>query len=68
MGSVSERVEVDSLQHLSRYCPLMPPSRSTITTTTFNPNGKTFSSTHSDHTVKIIDCHIGSCLKVLTGH
>ena len=66
--AVSERVEVDSLQHLlARYCPLMSPLRST-TATSFSPDGKTLASTHGDHTVKIIDCHIGSCLKVLTGH
>ncbi|RVW53719.1 hypothetical protein CK203_069009 [Vitis vinifera] len=72
------RVEADSLQHLSaRYCPLMPPPRSTIAAA-FSPDGKntcfhTASNctpilfhTHSgDHTVKIIDCHTGSCLKVL---
>ena len=23
---------------------------------------------HGDHTIKIIDCHTGSCLKVLTSH
>ncbi|CBI37214.3 unnamed protein product, partial [Vitis vinifera] len=61
-------VEADSLQHLSaRYCPLMPPPRSTIAAA-FSPDGKTLASTHGDHTVKIIDCHTGSCLKVLTGH
>ncbi|KAJ9682979.1 hypothetical protein PVL29_018818 [Vitis rotundifolia] len=48
---VSERVEADSLQHLSaRYCPLMPSPRST-TAAAFSPNGKTLASTHGDHTV-----------------
>ena len=45
----------------------MPPPRSTIATT-FSPDGKTLASTHGDNIVKIIDCHTGSCLKVLTGH
>ena len=39
------RVEADSLQHLSaRYCPLMPPPRSTIAAA-FSPDGKTLAST-----------------------
>ena len=68
MGLVSERVEANSLQHLSaRYFPLMPPPRFT-TATTFSPDRKTLASTHGDHTVKIIDCHTGSCLKLLTGY
>lgn len=56
------------MQHLSaKYCPLLPPPRSTIAAA-FSPDGKTLASTHGDHTVKIIDCQTGSCLKVLTGH
>ncbi|XAR62714.1 hypothetical protein NMG60_11017571 [Bertholletia excelsa] len=61
-------VEIESLQHLSaKYCPLMPPPRSTIAAA-FSPDGKTLASTHGDHTVKIIDCQTGRCLKVLSGH
>lgn len=61
-------VETESLHHLSaKYCPLLPPPRSTIAAA-FSPDGKTLASTHGDHTVKIIDCHTGSCLKVLSGH
>lgn len=61
-------VEAESLQHLSaKYCPLVPPPRSTIAAA-FSPDGKTLASTHGDHTVKIIDCQTGRCLKVLTGH
>ncbi|KAJ4950455.1 hypothetical protein NE237_027287 [Protea cynaroides] len=61
-------VEAESLQHLSaKYCPLVPPPRSTIAAA-FSPDGRTLASTHGDHTVKIIDCQTGSCLKVLTGH
>ncbi|GAB2266731.1 hypothetical protein Dimus_001723 [Dionaea muscipula] len=61
-------VEAESLQHLSaRYCPLFPPPRSTIAAA-FSPDGKTLASTHGDHTVKIIDCYTGNCLKVLSGH
>ncbi|XP_042518649.1 uncharacterized protein LOC122092396 isoform X2 [Macadamia integrifolia] len=61
-------VEAESLRHLSaKYCPLVPPPRSTIASA-FSPDGRTLASTHGDHTVKIIDCQTGSCLKVLTGH
>nr|XP_029116901.1 activating molecule in BECN1-regulated autophagy protein 1 isoform X2 [Elaeis guineensis] len=61
-------VEAESLRHLSaKYCPLLPPPRSTIAAA-FSSDGKTLASTHGDHTVKIIDCHTGNCLKVLTGH
>uniref|UniRef100_A0A7C9AK10 Uncharacterized protein n=1 Tax=Opuntia streptacantha TaxID=393608 RepID=A0A7C9AK10_OPUST len=61
-------VEAESLRHLSaNYCPLLPPPRSTIAAA-FSPDGKTLASTHGDHTVKIIDCQTGKCLKVLSGH
>ncbi|XP_057483599.1 uncharacterized protein LOC130770251 isoform X1 [Actinidia eriantha] len=61
-------VEAESLQNLSaKYCPLVPPPRSTIAAA-FSPDGKTLASTHGDHTVKVIDCQTGSCLKVLSGH
>ncbi|KAJ4895247.1 Transducin family protein / WD-40 repeat family protein [Raphanus sativus] len=61
-------VEADSLQHLSaKYCPLVPPPRSTIAAA-FSSDGRTLASTHGDHTVKIIDCETGKCLKVLSGH
>ncbi|KAL6970637.1 hypothetical protein U1Q18_030331 [Sarracenia purpurea var. burkii] len=61
-------VEAKSLQHLSAmYCPLLPPPRSTIAAA-FSPDGKALASTHGDHTVKIIDCQTGRCLKVLIGH
>ncbi|XP_020679337.1 uncharacterized protein LOC110097352 isoform X2 [Dendrobium catenatum] len=61
-------VESESLCHLlAKYCPLLPPPRSTIAAA-FSSDGKTLASTHGDHTVKIIDCHTGSCLKVLSGH
>ncbi|KAE8698337.1 premnaspirodiene oxygenase-like [Hibiscus syriacus] len=60
--------EAESLQHFSaKYCPLLPPPRSTIAAA-FSPDGKTLASTHGDHTVKIIDCQTGNCLKVLSGH
>ncbi|KAK7277468.1 hypothetical protein RJT34_22481 [Clitoria ternatea] len=61
-------VEAESLRHLSaKYCPLYPPPRSTIAAA-FSPDGKVLASTHGDHTVKIIDCETGNCLKVLGGH
>uniref|UniRef100_A0A1J3D5G1 Activating molecule in BECN1-regulated autophagy protein 1 n=1 Tax=Noccaea caerulescens TaxID=107243 RepID=A0A1J3D5G1_NOCCA len=61
-------VEAESLHHLSaKYCPLVPPPRSTIAAA-FSSDGRTLASTHGDHTVKIIDCETGKCLKVLSGH
>ncbi|KAJ8749067.1 hypothetical protein K2173_013674 [Erythroxylum novogranatense] len=61
-------IEAESLRHLSaKYCPLVPPPRSTIAAA-FSPDGRTLASTHGDHTVKIIDCQTGYCLKVLSGH
>ncbi|XP_062079477.1 uncharacterized protein LOC133783888 [Humulus lupulus] len=61
-------VEAESLRHLSaKYCPLVPPPRSTIAAA-FSPDGGSLASTHGDHTVKIVDCQTGSCLKVLSGH
>ncbi|CAN6903209.1 unnamed protein product [Brassica oleracea] len=61
-------VEAESLHHLSaEYCPLVPPPRSTIAAA-FSSDGRTLASTHGDHTVKIIDCETGKCLKVLSGH
>ncbi|CAI9776056.1 unnamed protein product [Fraxinus pennsylvanica] len=73
-------VEAESLLHLAaKYCPLLPPPRSTIVAAfsplprstiaaAFSPDGRTLASTHGDHTVKIIDCHTVKCLKVLSGH
>ncbi|XP_059431933.1 uncharacterized protein LOC132165407 isoform X3 [Corylus avellana] len=61
-------VEAETLRHLSaKYCPLVPPPRSTIAAA-FSHDGRKLASTHGDHTVKIIDCQTGSCLKVLSGH
>ncbi|KAJ0262620.1 WD40 repeat-containing protein [Hirschfeldia incana] len=61
-------VEAESLQHLSaKYCSLGLPPKSTIAAA-FSSDGKTLASTHGDHTVKIIDCETGNCLKVLSGH
>ncbi|KAM3318513.1 hypothetical protein ACQJBY_035961 [Aegilops geniculata] len=63
-----QRAESQSLHRWSaKYCPLMPPPRSTIAAA-FSSDGKTLASTHGDHTVKIIDCQTGKCLKVLGGH
>ncbi|XP_024317056.1 uncharacterized protein LOC100829808 isoform X1 [Brachypodium distachyon] len=60
--------ESQSLHRWSaKYCPLQPPPRSTIAAA-FSSDGKTLASTHGDHTVKIIDCQTGKCLKVLGGH
>ncbi|KAG6394866.1 hypothetical protein SASPL_145456 [Salvia splendens] len=69
-----------SLLHISaKYCSLQPRPRSTIAAA-FSPDGKTLASTQckfkskifdcgsGDHTVKIISCQTGKCLKVLSGH
>ncbi|KAI7750137.1 hypothetical protein M8C21_008165 [Ambrosia artemisiifolia] len=61
-------VEAESLGCLSaKYCSLTPSPRSTIAAA-FSPDGKILASTHGDHTVKLIDCQTGKCLKVLSGH
>ncbi|XP_020112761.1 uncharacterized protein LOC109727192 isoform X2 [Ananas comosus] len=66
--ALSSWVESESLRHLSaKYCSLRPPPRSTIAAA-FSPDGTTLASTHGDHTVKIIHCQTGNCLKVLSGH
>ncbi|XP_006660508.1 uncharacterized protein LOC102702593 [Oryza brachyantha] len=60
--------ESQSLHRWSaKYCPLLPAPRSTIAAA-FSLDGRTLASTHGDHTVKIIDCQTGKCLKVLIGH
>eukprot|EP00850_Spirogloea_muscicola_P014702 SM000107S14068 [mRNA] locus=s107:376089:382541:+ [translate_table: standard] len=61
-------LEADSLRRFTaRYCTLRPAPRSTIAAA-FSLDGNSLASTHGDHTVKIICCHTGQCLKVLTGH
>ncbi|CAM6099134.1 unnamed protein product [Calypogeia fissa] len=61
-------LEAESLRHCTaKYCPLQPAPRSTIAAA-FSPDGNTLASTHGDHTVKIICCRTGYCLKVLSGH
>jgi len=60
--------EDDFLQHCSaQYADLGSVSRSTIATA-FSPDGGVVASTHGDHTVKVVSCDNGSCLKVLDGH
>ncbi|XP_064947993.1 uncharacterized protein LOC135598322 isoform X1 [Musa acuminata AAA Group] len=67
-NALASWVEAESLRHLSaKYSPLVPPPRSTIAAA-FSSDGNTIASTHGDHTVKIIDCQTGNCLKVLSGH
>ncbi|KAH9530419.1 hypothetical protein CY35_U000100 [Sphagnum magellanicum] len=61
-------LEAESLRHCTaKYCTLEPAPRSTIAAA-FSPDGNTLASTHGDHTVKIICCQTGLCLKVLSGH
>jgi len=61
-------LEEESLRHYSaKYCHIVPPPRSTIAAA-FSPDGSILASTHGDHTVKIICCQTGTCLKVLSGH
>ncbi|KAK9827688.1 hypothetical protein WJX81_000005 [Elliptochloris bilobata] len=49
------------------YCALAPPPRSTIAIA-FSPDGALLASTHGDHTVKLVCCRTGACVRVLTGH
>ncbi|KAK3026386.1 hypothetical protein RJ639_042596 [Escallonia herrerae] len=64
VSHTENRVEAESLRNLSaKYCPLLPPPRSTIAAA-FSPDGRMLASTHGDHTVKVIDCQTGRCLKV----
>ncbi|KAG1654124.1 hypothetical protein FOA52_010056 [Chlamydomonas sp. UWO 241] len=51
----------------SEYVEFKPVPRSTIAAS-FSPDGKLLASTHGDHTVKVIDCFSGRCIKVLEGH
>jgi len=61
-------METDMIKNCSAiYCELKPPPRSTIAAT-FSPDGKFLASTHGDHTVKLICCRTGRCLKVMSGH
>jgi len=65
---LSSWVEMDALRRCSAsYSPLRPPPRSTIAAA-FSPDGTLLASTHGDHTVKLISCRTGNCLRVLTGH
>ncbi|XP_024386314.1 uncharacterized protein [Physcomitrium patens] len=66
--AITSWVEAESLRYCTaKYCPLQPAPRSTIAAA-FSPDGNTLASTHGDHTVKIICCRTGQCLKVLSGH
>ncbi|GBG82711.1 hypothetical protein CBR_g36239 [Chara braunii] len=61
-------LEADSIRNFSaKYCHLDPPPRSTIAAA-FSPDGSSLASTHGDHTVKVVSCRTGACLKVLYGH
>jgi len=60
--------ESDALAHCTAtYSELRPAPRSTIAAA-FSPDGTLLASTHGDHTVKLIDCRTGKCVRVLTGH
>ncbi|TYZ59124.1 hypothetical protein PybrP1_000049 [[Pythium] brassicae (nom. inval.)] len=54
-------------KHQSRYFELPPTTKSTISIA-ISPDGKTFASTHGDHTVKIICFETGRILQTLVGH
>ena len=60
--------ESDALRHCTAtYSELRPAPRSTIAAA-YSPDGRLLASTHGDHTVKLIDCRTGRCVRVLTGH
>ncbi|EQC38924.1 hypothetical protein SDRG_03882 [Saprolegnia diclina VS20] len=46
----------------------MPPTTKSAISIAFSPDGKTFASTHGDHTVKIICYRTGKILQTLVGH
>ncbi|KAF6159340.1 hypothetical protein GIB67_032111 [Kingdonia uniflora] len=57
-------VEAESLRHLSaKYCPLVPPPRSTIAAA-FSLDGKSLASTHGglDHEVRLWDANTAECI------
>ncbi|KAL4159975.1 hypothetical protein PRNP1_000547 [Phytophthora ramorum] len=54
-------------KHQSRYFELPQTTKSTISIA-ISPDGKTFASTHGDHTVKIICIETGKVLQTLVGH
>ncbi|DBA02410.1 TPA: hypothetical protein N0F65_007229 [Lagenidium giganteum] len=54
-------------KHESRYFELPPTTKSTISIA-ISPDGRTFASTHGDHTVKIICYQTGRILQTLVGH
>jgi activator-of-BECN1-regulated-autophagy protein 1 len=66
--SLRSWAESDALRHCTAtYSELRPAPRSTIAAA-YSPDGKLLASTHGDHTVKLIDCRTGRCVRVLTGH
>ncbi|KAG2765149.1 hypothetical protein PC129_g6005 [Phytophthora cactorum] len=54
-------------KHQSRYFELPQTTKSTISIA-ISPDGKTFASTHGDHTVKIICIETGKVIQTLVGH
>ena len=66
--SLRSWAESDALRHCTAtYSELRPAPRSTIAAA-YSPDGTLLASTHGDHTVKLIDCRTGRCVRVLTGH
>ncbi|CAI5723987.1 unnamed protein product [Hyaloperonospora brassicae] len=56
-----------AFKHQSRYFELPQTTKSTISIA-ISPDGKTFASTHGDHTVKIICIETGKVIQTLVGH
>ncbi|KDO25701.1 hypothetical protein SPRG_09000 [Saprolegnia parasitica CBS 223.65] len=56
-----------STKHECEYFDMPPTTKSAISIA-FSPDGKTFASTHGDHTVKIICYRTGKILQTLVGH
>ena len=66
--SLRSWAESDALRHCTAtYSELRPAPRSTIAAA-YSSDGTLLASTHGDHTVKLIDCRTGRCVRVLTGH
>ncbi|CAH0491312.1 unnamed protein product [Peronospora farinosa] len=56
-----------AFKHQSRYFELPQTTKSTISIA-ISPDGKTFASTHGDHTVKIVCIETGKVIQILVGH
>ena len=65
---ISRWIDDTSMTHIvPKYCALPSTTKSTICLS-FSPTGRTFASSHGDHTVKIITYPRGNIIRTLIGH